>query len=102
MDHRLDAQRVGAKNDQCQLAQCRGHSIGIGRQVMRDGADLAPAGQTIIGIKPQDGACHRVTDFSIRHILGDMAGRQHLPRGQSRDLHAGSAFISKLDVTPHR
>ena len=90
-DHPLGAERqpVAREDHRREFGQRRSHTIGIGRQVMRDRADLAPAGQPGIAFQPQNAAGDGVANLPVRHVVGDVACQWQMPQGQAGDVHDG-------------
>ncbi len=80
-DHPLGAERqpVAREDHRRKFSQRRSHTIGIGRQVMRDRADLAPAGQPGIAFQPQNAAGDGVANLPVRHVVGDVACQWQMP-----------------------
>ena len=99
LHHRLGAEgrAVAGENHRRQLVQRRCHPAHIGGKVMRDRADLAPAGKPVVGLQPKHARRDRVADLAVRHVVGKMTCQRHMPQRQSVDVHGGhrSLFSSR-------
>ena len=74
---RLDPDRITPQDHRCELLHGGRHATRIGGQVMWDRADLAPTGQSGIGVDGDHNRFHSVTGLALRHVVDRVAGQRY-------------------------